>query len=211
MFAFLSGCVSTNYNYLPSRVDLSEPPLGSVVTVHVGESMVRQGRYTEHDAIYLNHDTKVGGALASYTITRGYYLKQGEDGKSEFYLPGGGPDSGRVIKSALADPFKIIRLDKKTGKFCGVTVFNLEVCTRKADYIKKKYPITATDSFQQTLIYSGKVGSKINVGYREFSSNYARPAFNNDVEYDLLESTAVAYKGCRIEVIEATNEYIKYK
>ena len=27
------------------------------------------------------------------------------------------------------------------------------------------------------------IGDKINVGYREFSNNTARPAFNNDVEY----------------------------
>ena len=82
---------------------------------------------------------------------------------------------------------------------------------RKADYEKKKYPVTNSDSFQQTLIYSGKVGDKINVGYREFSSNVARPAFNNEVEYDLSESKIIGYKGARIEVIEATNEYIKYK
>ncbi len=63
----------------------------------------------------------------------------------------------------------------------------------------------------QSLIYSGKVGNKIKLGYREFSNNLARPAFSNDVEYDLTESTIVGYKGARIEVIEATNQYIKYQ
>ena len=38
----------------------------------------------------------------------------------------------------------------------------------------------------------------------------ARPAFSNDVEYDLLESKTIAYKGAMIEVIEATNQHIKY-
>jgi len=61
------------------------------------------------------------------------------------------------------------------------------------------------------LIYSGKVGNKINVAYREFSNNLARPAFNNTVQYDLDESNIIGYKGARIEVIEATNEYIKFK
>ena len=36
-------------------------------------------------------------------------------------------------------------------------------------------------------------------------------AFNNDVEYDLRESSVIGYKGARIEVVEATNEHIKYK
>ena len=61
------------------------------------------------------------------------------------------------------------------------------------------------------LIYSGRVGDKIKAGYREFSNNLARPAFNNDVEYDLRESSVIGYKGARIEVVEATNEHIKYK
>ena len=88
---------------------------------------------------------------------------------------------------------------------------NLEVCTSDTDYEKKKYPIASSDSFQQTLIYSGKIGDKINVGYREFSNDLARPAFNNDVEYDLSESMTIGYKGCQIEVIGATNQFIKYK
>jgi len=81
----------------------------------------------------------------------------------------------------------------------------------KADYEKKKYPVASPDSFQQTLIYSGKVGNKINIGYREFSGSLARPAFNNEVEYDLSESKVIGYKAARIEVIEATNQSIKYK
>jgi len=49
------------------------------------------------------------------------------------------------------------------------------------------------------------------VGYREFSNNLARPAFNNTVEYDLTDSKIIGYRGARIEVIEATNEFRKYK
>lgn len=68
--------------------------------------------------------------------------------------------------------------------------------------------IATDESFQQTLIYSGKIGQKINVGYREFSGSVARPAFCNDVEYDLSESTTIGYKGARLEIIEATNDHV---
>ena len=67
------------------------------------------------------------------------------------------------------------------------------------------------DGFQQTLLYSGRIGNKINISYREFSNNVARPAFNNDVEYDLGESMTIGYKGAEIEIIEATNRMIKYR
>ena len=71
--------------------------------------------------------------------------------------------------------------------------------------------VLSDDSFQQTLIYSGKLGNKIKIGYREFSNNQARPAFNNDVEYDLSESAVIGYKGARLEIVGATNETIKYR
>jgi hypothetical protein len=79
------------------------------------------------------------------------------------------------------------------------------------NFERVKKPILTHDSFQQTLIYSGKVGNKINIGYREFSNNLARPAFNNNVEYDLSDSAVIGYKGAQLEIIEATNQYIKYR
>jgi len=203
------GCVSTSYNYSPEHINISEPPLDTVVIANIGDSMLRQGKYAEHDAIYIEVEAKAG--ILGYTLTKGYYLKKGENKKSEFYLPSDGPDSGHVIKDVLVDPFQIIRLDKKTGKLCAVSVYGIEACTNKANYEKKKYPVSSKDSFQQTLIYSGKVGDKINVSYREFSDNFARPAFSNEVEYDMSESSTIGYKGAKIEVIEATNEFIKYR
>jgi hypothetical protein len=210
-FIFLGGCINPKYNYRPQTTEISKPPLDIVVTVNIGDSMLHQGEYSEHDAIYLKQDVKASGLATAYTFTSGYYFKKGEDDKSEYYLPSNEPDSGRVIESMLIDPFKIIRLDKKSGKLCGVTIYNFEECTSNADYEKKKYPLISSDSFQQTLIYNGKVKDKITIGYREFSNNVARPAFNNNVEYDLSESNIIGYKGARIEVVEATNEYIKYR
>ena len=204
------GCISPKYNYFPQAKKNSEPAIGSTNTAYVGDSMLRQGKYTEHDAIFLDADIKVG-ILGEYTFTRGYYIKKGEDKKSVYLLPADGPNSGHVIVNPSADPFQVIRLDKKTGKFCAVSIYNLQDCTSKARYKKEKYAVATSDDFQQTLIYSGKVGDKINVGYREFSNNMARPAFNNDVEYDLSESTTIGYKGARIEVIKATNESITYR
>ncbi len=210
LIVFLAGCATQTYNYYPEVTEISEPPLNSIETVYVGDNMLRQGKFSEHDAIYIRENVKAG-VLGGYTFTRGYYLKKGQDRKYEFYLPLGGMDSGQVIVEGLYDPFKIIRLDKKSGKLCGISIYDMAVCTNKANYEKKKYPVATSDSFQQTLVYSGKVGSKINMAYREFLNDIARPAFYNNVEYDLSESRIIGYKGSRIEIIEATNEYIKYK
>ena len=39
----------------------------------------------------------------------------------------------------------------------------------------------------------------------------ARPAFNNNVEYDLSESPIIGYKGAKLEIIEANNQFVRYR
>jgi hypothetical protein len=205
----VSGCATPKYNYAPSSTEVSEPPLNTETVVFVGDTLVRQGRFTEIDTIELRADVNFG-LLKSFTLTKGFYVKAGESNLEEFYKPNNSPGSGRVVKAALADPFQVIEAKKAKQELCVVTIYNLKAC-QETEFRRAKRSLASADSFQQALIYSGKVGSKINIGYREFSSNMARPAFNNDVEYDLSESTIIGYKGARIQVIEATNEHIKYK
>jgi len=170
--------------------------------------MLRQGRYREHDALLLRAPRDVSWA---YTLHPGYYLKDGEDEDAEYYSPARGDDGGRVEKAAFADPWKSVMAKRKVPELCVVTVFNVSACKEVQGIERAKKPILAQDSFQQTLIYNGRVGSKINIGYREFSNNSARPAFNNNVEYDLGESTRIGYKGAELEVLEATNQHIKFR
>jgi hypothetical protein len=209
IMAICAGCATPTYNYSPKRVDISEPPLNSSNVAQVGDVMIRQRKYTEHDAIYLPQDTHVG-FIGTYTLRRGFYLKQGEDDTTAYYLPSP-VEGGQIIKGPIADPPKIVQAYRTEPKLCVVTVFNVSTCKEGAAFERKTQPIESRDSFQQALIYSGKVGNKINVGYREFSGNMARPAFNNQVEYDLNDSKFIGYKGARIEVLEATNEHIRYK
>jgi len=204
----VTGCASPQFNYSAQVTAISEPPLNTTQMSHVGDILLRQGKYTEHDAIYIPVKADIGLA---YTLLAGYYLKHGEDDNAEYYLPGGGDEAGHVQKAALADPWKSVMTKKGLQSLCVVTVFNLASCSDNMIFERRKKPILTHDSFQETLIYNGKVGSKINVGYREFSGSLARPAFNNNVEYDLSESNTIGYKNAKLEIIEATNQYIKYR
>ena len=206
----LSGCVSPSYNYIAKSIDVSEPPINQVVTAYVGDNLIRQGHYAEHDAIYVPNDTEAK-TMVGYIIKKGYYYKKGDDEYSEYYLPEGIAESGSIEKCGICDPWKILQAYKDEPKLCIITVFNLAVCNSESFFERRKVPLLSANSFQQTLIYSGKLGNKINIGYREFSNSLARPAFNNNVEYDLSESKVIGYKGAKLEIIEATNELIKYK
>ena len=64
--------------------------------------------------------------------------------------------------------------------------------------------------FKQQFVYSGKSGKEIKISYREFKDNFARPAFTQDLTYDLSESKTIGFKGMKIDVIQATNSQIKF-
>jgi len=73
-------------------------------------------------------------------------------------------------------------------------------------YIDRSAP-----GFYQELIYNGRTGDAVRFLYREFANDMARPAFSQDVQYDLREGSTVGFKGARIEVLDATNVNIKYR
>lgn len=204
----ISGCATPKYNYAPEVIAISEPPVGSVSTARIGDTMLKQGKYKEHAALYVPAKRDV---TWGYEVHQGYYLMSGQDDKAEYYTPEQSTSGGRIEKAALADPWKSLMVRKAKPELCVVTILNAFVCKPSSDLQRTKRPILADDAFQRTLIYNGRVGSKINIAYREFSNNVARPAFNNEVEYDLSESRIIGYKGAELEVVEATNQYIKFR
>lgn len=206
---FLAGCASSPHTaYVPTKQELSFPPIGEIVQVELGEEMMVQGYQTSWNGVELKENVSVG-LTGAYTFTAGEYRNIGESEQGKFYEPTQGTKSGRVISSALADPFQYIMI-KNDGQFCGVSVFDLYSCTRKANFVEKDVGNIGLESFQRTLIYSGRVGDTVRITYREFSDGMARPAFANDVEYDLQESSILGYRGAKLEVLEATNRYIQF-
>jgi len=211
LIAFISGCAAPKHNYQPVTINISEPPIGSVNVKQVGDEMLRQGKYREHDALYVKTELKPTWA---YTVYPGYFLKTGEDEAGEYYRIGGaGEESGYIDKAMIADPYQGLMVKRDSNTLCVVTAFNIAVCSNevKNGFEQAKRPVVSRDTLQRTLLYSGKTGNKINIGYREFAGDIARPAFSNSVEYDLSESTKIGYKGALLEIIEATNTFIKYK
>lgn len=207
--ALLGGCAAPKFNYQPATVDVSEPPIGEVVERQVGEELLHQGRYREYEALKVDAPARVSWA---YTVMPGYFLKIGQDDQGDFFRIGGaGDESGFVQKAAIADPYSALLL-KTDNTLCVITFINAAACGWNGDGVGKiRKPIISADYIQRTLIYNGRVGEKVNIGYREFSGNAARSAFNNNVEYDLTESKEIAYRGARIEILDANNRSIRYR
>ncbi|NHB58164.1 hypothetical protein [Acinetobacter shaoyimingii] len=206
--SFLTGCATPVYNYQAQSKQMSKPPIGSINTAYVGDKMLEQGVFTDREVLRVDSPTKVN---MFYSLTPGNYLKTGQSNQGIFYSAFNQIENGgNVQKNPLADPIKALMLSAD-GKLCVVSVLNAKNCTNQHQAKTSVVGVASDNSFQQTLIYSGKVGQKINIGYREFSSNLARPAFNNDVEYDLNDSFEIGYKGALLEILDANNQKITYR
>ncbi len=73
-------------------------------------------------------------------------------------------------------------------------------------------PVTiGKPSLQKNLVYSGRSGKTIMLSYREFQNDYARPAFTQDLTFDVSSDRVVGFRGARIEILNATNTTITYK
>jgi len=85
---------------------------------------------------------------------------------------------------------------------------------------KVRYEITRTtvdrfdeNSFKKELLYQGVSKGVIRVSYREFKNDMARAAYTQDAQYDINEdgTALIAFKGLRIDVINASSSSIKYR
>jgi hypothetical protein len=201
MFTF-SGCVAVKYNGSDIKTTLIDrPEIGKVVEASIGDPLLEKGLVVEANVLEVYE--KMGGF--NYTIPPLKYPQIGFDEKNDFFSAQG------VTKNPLSDPFNALSVSKiNNTEVCVITTFGNPVCYtgnfKKATRISEQ-----GTSFQQTLLYSGRVGDKLKISYREFSNNSARPAFNNDVEYDFSTSKTIAYKGAMLEVISADNTSITYK
>lgn len=78
-------------------------------------------------------------------------------------------------------------------------------------YVTKEIVRFTPESFRRELVYSGISQNTVTFVYREFKDNLARPAFTQELKYDLLQGRVVGYKGARFEIIEAGNTNVTYK
>jgi hypothetical protein len=79
-----------------------------------------------------------------------------------------------------------------------------------SDITRVKGGEVTTKEFTRSLTYSGKQGSTIRILYREYSNDYARPAFNQELTYDLTDNSIITFRNVRIGVIEANSSGITF-
>jgi hypothetical protein len=74
-------------------------------------------------------------------------------------------------------------------------------------YVKRDY---RDCDFRQELLYNGISKKTIRMTYREYKNDMARPAFFQDLTYDLDQSSTIRFRSFKIEVLEANNSFIRF-
>lgn len=211
----ITACISvptaTNYkSLLTEPVAYSIPELSSVNESQVGDNMLRQGKRRTVEAIELKNSS-----YRPQNGTSNIYIKMAESDGYFWYADSNSPiftDAGGSATNGVT-----IKKHKGSGNLCPFQItgggysagYN---CYEGVEYVEiPNYELYSIDSFQQSLMYNGKIGNKINIAYREYSDNKARAAFSNEVEYDMSESNIIAYKGAILKVLEYSNTKIKYE
>lgn len=65
--------------------------------------------------------------------------------------------------------------------------------------------------FRRELVYSGVSRGVVTLQYREFSNELARPAFTQQLTYDLAEGDEIGFGGARLKILKATNTEVRYQ
>jgi hypothetical protein len=208
----MAGIISPAYSYASDDTLRITPSMNTESTAQVGDEIIHQGAYYERDVIHLSHKITIGENDA-YTLTPGYYFKTGEEGEWEYYTPATDDPNGGSVKKApevvtLQESFQV----SSDGKTVGVVTNYYQAVRGKATGITRSTrSALSNESFQKALVYGGKVGNKIKLGYREIWMNIVRPSELQYIEHDLTKSKIVESNGARIEVLSATDNSIRYR
>ena len=203
---------------------IHDPEIGIEATREIGDPMLRSG--IQHVEITkLKKATIPNAAEGEFGFWAGYRKFRSEAGVSGvlWYHSSGrnpmfcvGPD----FKAAESLPVSGCYVDTDgDGEFDAVAYPGHSIDKRlvkRIPYVVEEVvsqkEISHPDSFFFEVLYQGLSKGEVKVSYREFSGGIARPAFTQDVSYEIDPdgTTTIAFRGLRIKVLKATRESITY-
>ena len=225
----LVGCRTSNpwtinSSPIPPVERVNFPKLGKVTTGQLGRTLAAWGVKSETPAIELLEDWEYRALVKGMTGTPAIFLKAG---------------IGKHTSSATNlrtnehwdcfsfDAYLLDHWNRRTDNFgtlplCRNSEGRLESWAviwdpkdKKARSFYGNFRERTLEELQgptdvQEFVYNGRVGDALKFVYREFKNNYARPAYTQEVQYDLSQSEEIGFKDLKIKVIEASNTSITY-
>lgn len=230
-----TGCATTENikpAYVPSEVKpiqanssqiIHTPNINTDAEAEIGQTIVTRTNLTVYPAVTVGNTTSIfikQSALnnrwsGTIIINAGNFRKTGENAEGGFYAdPNGKFNFSAGTVKCLCGVFVPNDLSKSPSLFTYHTAMGAqgyEIGDTPIEITKSTYEVWGKDSLKKELIYGGLSQKAISISYREFIDGTARPAFTQDLKYDLSEGDVIGFRGARFQVIKATNTSIKYK
>lgn len=204
------------------------PDLNIEATVELGQSMIQSistaTSITHKRVVVLNtnitHKGGNGGAPITLYIPRGELVFQGTDKLGKFYLTKTPStftalgflstpiEAGIYIPDDNSKSAQVFWI--RSGSDNGAMIDDHSNIDYSFQNIEEKGE-TNVNPFTRELVYSGVSQNTVTILYREFKDGLARPAFSQELNYDLSKGKVIGYKGARYEIIKADNLGITYK
>ncbi|MWB94599.1 hypothetical protein GON26_09505 [Flavobacterium sp. GA093] len=119
------------------------------------------------------------------------------------------------LKPNGSNPYAVgIAYNRKTKLYSAFAQGPTGFSVKEIDGLKvepAEYFKSCEECFKKEFVYNGKSGNTLKFVYREYINDMARPAFTQDIQYDLADGNIIGIKGLRIEVISTNNMRIEYK
>jgi len=210
----LVSCGVTKTYVVPERFTIFEPELNQISHTGIGTPLVYKEKGHTYNAIKitkafnitLDGDFKV---IEDGTI----FINQYNTNTYDFYSSSSNSEFGIAIPKNGKNPLIYTSIYNDGIYTTGFRYNGLNLIRPKEQisYIQTKVTAEKKDRFKQEFTYNGRVGDALKFIYREYVNDYARPAFTQDLQYDLSESKTIGFRGMRIKIIKATNTKIEYQ
>ena len=217
----LASCAVQVKNVELKRRIIDDVPLNTLIKNEIGDKLITTGEEDYQDAMRIVESPDFSLSYAFVTLEFPY--KRGQvlpltsysnewllfyNSKDVRKSGANGDDIYFGIAVSKKDETIVVPFVKSATSYGAFITKKVEGFKTKTDIFTDN---NCTDCFKQEFIYNGKTGSSLKFIYREYVNDMARPAFNQELQYDLNESNIVGFKGLRIEIVNATNTKIEYK
>ncbi len=186
--------ISTNYT----------PELNSISNSEIGITLVSKETGRNYKAIKITKDLETKVGYLNKTIKNGeIFINDFQTKKYDLFRNSSDLTYGIAMSKDEKKPIIYTNDINGFGLRFKQAIKNLE-------YKEIFVPVKQEEYFKQEFIYNGRVGNALKFIYREYVFDQVRPAFTQDLQYDLSESKIVGFRGLRIEILNATNTKIEY-
>jgi len=204
----LSACVSVPTAVFEKKYDSD---FNTIQRKELGESMITYTNGYFKKAIIFNETFTFETNKGPKLITKGeVFYNATNSGRYENYFPTTATTQNGFIISDRQFCIDVKSNEYMAGFNDGFGFLHTKI-DKKPDFTYTTAPDISLKSFKQEFIYNGISENTVKFTYREYSNDFARPAFTQETQYDLAKDKIIGFKGLRIEVISATNTQISYK